>query len=97
MDFEFIDEADIQAVKRGRKTTAPRELVEALTKLPKGKVLLVTQFALDPKAEDYKTKKATKTATLRKAGQLAGVEVSVVWSPAGVPQVCHSPKGKTKK
>ena len=29
MDFEFIDETDMESVKRGRKTTVPAELVRA--------------------------------------------------------------------
>lgn len=97
MDFEFIDEADIQSVKRGRKTNVPSELVELLTKLPKGQGVILKQFALDPIAEDYKTKKASKSAMLRKAGELAGLEVSIVWSPQGVPQVRRTGKVTTKK
>ena len=97
MDFEFIDEADIQSVKRGRKTTVPSELVEMLTKLPKGQAVLLRQFALDPKADDYKTQKASKSAMLRKAGELAGLEVSITWSPAGVPQVKRTTVAKAGK
>lgn len=97
MDFEFIDETDVQSVKRGRKTTVPSELVEMLTKLPKGKVALLRQYALDPTAEDYKTQKASKSAMLRKAGELAGFDVSIVWSPQGVPQVKRSTAKTAKK
>lgn len=97
MDFEFIDENEIQAVRRGRKTTAPAELVKALGAVPKGKVVLIREFALDPTADDYKSAKSTVSATIRTAGKLAGVKVGIRWSPAGVPQVMVSPlppKGK---
>lgn len=97
MDFEFIDENEIEAVSRGRKTTAPAELVQALGAVPKGKVVVIKEFALDPTAEDYKTAKATVSATIRTAGKLAGVKVGIRWSPKGVPQVLVSPlspKGK---
>lgn len=87
MDFEFIDESAIQGVKRGRKSTCPPELVDALSKLPKGKAMVVKAFALDPKSATYGKDKATKGATIRTAGKQAGVKVSIVWTPAGVPQV----------
>ena len=95
MDFEFIDEQDIQSVKRGRKSTVPPALVEALAKMPTGKAVVVKDFALDPKHEDYKTDKASVSSTIRQAGKLAGVEVAISWSPNGVPQV-KVRKTKTK-
>lgn len=87
MDFEFIDENDIQAVRRGRKTTVPTELVEALRSMPKGKAVVVKDYALDPTSDDYKNEKASVSATIRKAGELAGVKVSIAWTPTGLPQV----------
>lgn len=87
MDFEFIDESDIEAVSRGRKSNVPTELVEALRKLPKGKAIAIKAFACDPASPDYKNEKASVSATVRSAGKQAGVKVSIGWSPAGVPQV----------
>lgn len=87
MDFEFIDETDIQSVKRGRKSSADPALVEALRKLPTGKAVVVKTLALDTTDPDYKANKATVSAQIRSAGTQAGVEVSIAFTPAGVPQV----------
>jgi len=88
MDFEFIDESEIESVKRGRKTTVPAELVDMVKTCPKGKVILMRAYAQDTSNPDeYKKNKARVSAMFRKAGELAGVKVSTVWSPAGVPQV----------
>jgi hypothetical protein len=87
VDFEFIDESEIQAVSRGRKSNVPAELVKALTTVPKGKAVTIKAFACDPKSDDYKNDKASVSATIRSAGKQAGVKVSISWSPAGVPQV----------
>lgn len=87
MDFEFIDETDIQSVKRGRKTTVPQALVDALSKMPTGKAVRIKDYAGDPTAEDYKSHKASVSAMIRTAGRQAGVKVSISWSPDGVPQV----------
>jgi hypothetical protein len=88
MDFEFIDENEVESVKRGRKTTVPAELVKALATVPKGKVIKLTALAGDTTdAEAYKAHKASTSATIRSAGKQAGVKVAISWSPAGVPQV----------
>lgn len=87
MDFEFIDENDIESVKRGRKSTVPTELVELLAKVPAGKAVALRDFAGNPSDEDYKSYKASVSAMLRQAGKLAGVKVTIAWSPAGVPQI----------
>lgn len=97
MDFEFIDEGDMESVRRGRKSTVPQELVDALRTMPKGKVLAIKAFALDPSDTDYKNNKASVSATIRSAGTQAGVKVSISWSPKGLPQVKTAPlapKGK---
>lgn len=94
MDFEFIDENEIESVKRGRKSTVPQALVDALAKMPAGKAVVVRDLALDPKADEYKTQKATVSSTIRQAGKLAGVEVAIAWSPNGVPQVKVRPVKK---
>ena len=87
MDFEFIDENDIESVKRGRKSEVPTELVELLTKCPQGKAIVLRDYAGNPNDEDYKSYKASTSATIRNAGKLAGVKVAIAWSPAGVPQI----------
>ncbi len=87
MEFEFIEESEIEAVRRGRKSNVPAELVEALATMPKGKAIKVKGLKVDPKSEDFKNDKATVSATIRTAGRLAGVKVAIAWSPDGVPQV----------
>jgi hypothetical protein len=95
MEFEFIEESEIEAVRRGRKSTVQQELVEAFRTMPKGKAIRITDLALDPKSEDYKNDKASTSAILRSAGKQAGVEVTIAWSMAGVPQVStKAPKVK---
>ena len=95
MEFEFIEELEIEAVRRGSKSTVPQELVEAFRTMPKGKAIRITDLALDPKSEDYKNDKASTSAILRSAGKQAGVEVTIAWSMAGVPQVStKAPKVK---
>ena len=96
MDFEFIDENDIQAVRRGRKTNADATLVKALGEMPKGKAIRLTALRQDPTSPEYKNDKATASASIRTAGKLAGVKVSISWSPDGVPQV-KAVHAKTKK
>lgn len=91
MDFEFIEESDMESVKRGRKTTVPAELVKALATVPKGKAVKLTALAGDTTdAKAYKAHKASTSATIRSAGKQAGVKVAISWSPAGVPQVVVS-------
>lgn len=87
MDYEFIDEGDMESVKRGRKSTVPQELIDLLATLPVGKACVLKDYAGDPTDEGYKSYKATASATIRSAGKQAGVKVTISWSPAGVPQV----------
>lgn len=94
MKYEVIDETEVVAVKRGRKSSAPAELVEALRTLPAGKVVSIKEFQHDPKSEDYANHKSTTSAVIRSAGKQAGVKVAIVWHPNGYPQVTA---GKTKK
>lgn len=97
MDFEFIDENEIEAVKRGRKSTVPPELIQALASMPKGKALKVREYALDPKSDEYKNDKASVSAMIRSAGLQAGVKVAISFSPEGIPQiVIKTPKVKAK-
>ena len=87
MDFEFIDENEMEFTPRGRKSTVPKELVDAIRKMPKGKVLRLTAFTVNPKADTAKADKARVGAIIRSASAQAGVKVSIRWSSAGVPQV----------
>lgn len=99
MDFEFIDENEIESVSRGRKSTVSPELVEAFRNAPAGKAVKIVMHAGDPRdAEAYLLHKASVSAMLRSAGKQAGKVARIVWSPAGVPQVTLSvPKpAKTK-
>jgi hypothetical protein len=100
MEFEFIDESEIEAVSRGRKSSASPELVKAFATCPKGKAIRLKEFAGDTSnSETYKAHKQNSSATLRSAAKLAGVQVSIHWSPNGVPQVKVSAlgSGKTRK
>lgn len=96
MEFEFIDEGEIEAVRRGRKSTASPELVEALRSLPTGKAIRFRDLGLDPTSEDYKNDKASASAMIRSAGSQAGVLVTIAWSREGFPQV-KVRKNKAKK
>lgn len=100
MDYEFIDESEVEGVKRGRKTTVPNELVELLKSAPKGKAIVLREYAGDTADEvAYKRHKAKNTAMFRNAGKMAGLKVSTTWSPAGIPQVKLEAiaSGKTRK
>ena len=96
MDFEFIDEGDIEGVKRGRKSQVPQELVEAFKALKAGQAIRLTAFSQDPADPDYKNLKATASSTIRQAGTQAGVKTKIAWSPAGVPQVTVKPLKPSK-
>lgn len=97
MKLEIIDATEVVAVKRGRKSTAPAELVDALKSLPNGKVIAIKEMGLDPKSPDYASEKGTVGAVIRSAGKQAGVKVSIEWHPNGYPQVSTvAPKAKKK-
>lgn len=97
-DYEFIDESEIESVKRGRKTAVPADVIDLMKKIPKGKGLLLKKYALDTSdLETYKKGKAKLSAMFRKAGKFAGVHVTTTWSPSGIPQVTVLPlSGKSK-
>lgn len=99
MKYEIIDESEVVAVKRGRKSTAPIELVDALRTLPTGKVVKLTEFAGDVTDENYGAHKSSVSAVIRTAGKTAGVKVAISWHPTlGIPQVSvvSTTKGKRK-
>lgn len=88
MKIEIISVEDVVAVKRGRKSTAPAELVEAIRKLGTGQAIRLADCKGDPKnADAYRKHKASTGAMLRACAKSAGKSVSVHWSPDGVPQV----------
>jgi hypothetical protein len=95
MKYEYIEETEVEVVKRGRKSSVPTEVVDAIRNIPAGKTVKFTELALDPTDADYKNGKASVSAMLRQAGKMAGTEVSVRFTPAGIPQV--TPKTKKSK
>jgi len=94
MRFEYIDETEVEVVKRGRKSTVPAEVVDAIRNIPAGKVVKFTELTLNPSDEDYKNHKASLSAMLRQAGKQAGREVRIAFTPTGTPQVSVSTKKK---
>jgi len=96
-EFEIINETEVEAVRRGRPSNASPELIQALKGLKSGQALRLSGFACDPKSEDYGTQKSSKSATIRTAGDQAGVTVSIKWSPAGIPQVMVKPQKASAK
>jgi hypothetical protein len=86
-EFEFVDDGSIDLPRRGRKSTVPVELVNAIRKLTSGKVLVLKSLAVSPKASTVKTDKARHGATIRQAAKMAGVEVSIGWAANGTPAV----------
>lgn len=94
--FEIIDESAMEFTPRGRKSNVPQELVNALKGLKTGMAVRLTDkaFTVSPKSETAKTDRARISAMIRSAGKIAGVEVSIKWSPIGVPQVVTSKPAK---
>jgi len=87
MDFEFIDEGDMDFIPRGRRSSVPAELVNAIAKLGKGKAIRVSSMKVDVTKPTAKTDKARVSATIRQAGAQAKTKVSIAWSLDGTPQV----------
>lgn len=87
MNIEIIEEGDIELVPRGRASNVPKELVDALKKIGKGKAIRLPDMKLDAGAKTYKTDKARVSATIRQAGRQANVAVQICWSLQGMPQV----------
>jgi hypothetical protein len=86
--FEEIDESEITAVRRGRKSNVDPAFVEALKGMTPGRAIRIPAQALDPKAPTYKTDKARVSASLRTAMRSAGHRsFTIVFSPEGVPQI----------
>jgi hypothetical protein len=87
MDFEVIEETELEFVPRGRQSLVPQELVSAMAKLGKGKALKLTGMQVNPTAKTFKTDKARISATIRQAAKQAKCEVLIRWSTSGIPQV----------
>lgn len=89
MDFEFINEEEIESVKRGRKAHVVPELVAFLSKAKVGQTVRVSMFALDKEivtAEDKKNAKAKNSAILRSQAKASGwVKVGIIWDINNVP------------
>lgn len=94
--FEIIDENEMEFTPRGRKSNVPQALVKALKELKTGTAVRLTDktFVVSPQSPTAKTDRARISAMIRSAGKLAGVEVSIKWSPAGVPQVVTAKAAK---
>ena len=87
MDYEVIEETELEFVPRGRQSLVPQELVNALLKLGKGKALKLTGMQVNPTAKTFKTDKARISATIRLAAKQAKCEVLIRESTSGIPQV----------
>jgi hypothetical protein len=89
MEFEFIEESEIESVKRGRKANVVPELVEFLSKAKVGQMVKVAMFALDGELvtpEDKKNAKAKNSATLRAQAKASGwSKVGIIWDVKNVP------------
>jgi hypothetical protein len=89
MEFEFIEESEIESVKRGRKAIVIPELVAFLSKAKVGQTVRVAMFALDNEIvtlEDKKTAKAKNSATLRAQAKASGwAKVAIIWDVNNVP------------
>lgn len=92
--FEFIGDDELEFTSRGRKSTVPPQLVEALRKLTPKQALKLTSFSVDMKSAKAKTDKARYGAIIRSASKQANVTVSIMWSLSGVPQVIRTEKRK---
>jgi hypothetical protein len=85
---EYVDLADVQFVKRGRKPSLDEQLVQKLKGLPSGKALVLQSLKLNPAASTYANDKARVASAIRTACKAAGLSVfSIKWTPQGVPQV----------
>jgi hypothetical protein len=91
MNFEFIDESEIESVKRGRKSFVMPELVNFLIKAKVGQTVKVTTFAIESAIVDpleRKNAKAKASAILRTQAKNAGwKKVGIIWDVNAVPFV----------
>jgi hypothetical protein len=89
MEFEFINEDEIESVKRGRKAIVIPELVAFMAKAKVGQIVKVSTFALVGEfdtVEDKKNAKATNASTIRSQAKLAGWnDLRITWDINNVP------------
>jgi hypothetical protein len=89
MEFEFIEESEIESVKRGRKAHVVPELVAFLSKAKVGQTVRVPMFALDNEIvtlEEKKNAKAKNSAILRSQAKASGwAKVGIIWDVNNVP------------
>jgi hypothetical protein len=89
MDFEFINEEEIESVKRGRKAIVIPEMVQFMAKAKVGQIVKLANLALVEDfatAEDKKNAKATNSAIIRSQAKIAGwVKVRITWDIKNVP------------
>ena len=89
MQFEFINEEEIESVKRGRKAHVVPELVAFLSKAKVGQTVRVPMFALDNEIvtlEEKKNAKAKNSAILRSQAKASGwAKVGIIWDVNNVP------------
>lgn len=87
-DFEVVDSASIEYVKRGRKSNVDPELVNKLKTLPVGKSLTVRKMAQNPDSPTYASDKGRVGAQIRNACKSAGITTfSIRWSVDGIPAI----------
>lgn len=89
MNFEFIEESEIESVKRGRKAVVIPEMVQFLAKAKVGQNVKLNGLALGETfatAEEKKTAKASVSATIRNQAKIAGWnKVRIVWTIENIP------------
>lgn len=89
MKWEFIDENEIESVKRGRKANVVPELVAFLSKAKVGQTVRVAMFALDNEIvtlEDKKNAKAKNSAILRSQAKASGwAKCAIIWDTNNIP------------
>lgn len=87
--FEFINEDEIESVKRGRKAVVIPEMVAFFAKAKVGQIVKVGNLALTEEfatAEDKKTAKAANSAIIRNQAKIAGwKKVRITWDIKNVP------------
>jgi len=89
--FEIVDSNSVEFAKRGRKSNVDPKMIEALSKLPKGKSLKISNMKLNPNAQEFRTDKARISAQIRTACANANLtNFRIRWSTDGVPFVEHS-------
>lgn len=88
MNYEFIDESEIQSVKRGRKPNLIPEMVAFMEKAKVGQIVKLATLAIDSAldAESKKKAKAAISATIRAQAKNANwTKVGIVWDKNGIP------------